>query len=46
MHSWTSALEGGEWSALRPGSFAPDKEPPVSIGQEAGWGGSGAGVPF
>jgi hypothetical protein len=38
-HSFlTSALEGGEWSALRPGrALPPDKEPPVPTVQEAGW---------
>jgi hypothetical protein len=30
----TSALDGSEWSASRPG---PGKGPPVRIGQEAGW---------
>jgi hypothetical protein len=29
----TSALDGGEWSASRPGRALP----PVPIGQEAGW---------
>jgi hypothetical protein len=34
----TSALDGGEWSALRPGrALPPGKGPPVPIGQEAGW---------
>jgi hypothetical protein len=34
----TSALEGGEWSASRPGRALPQgKEPPVHIVQEAGW---------
>jgi hypothetical protein len=33
----TSALVGGEWSASRPGSFIPGKDPPVHIGQEVGW---------
>jgi hypothetical protein len=34
----TSALDGGEWSASRPGrALPPGKEPPVPIGQEAGW---------
>jgi hypothetical protein len=34
----TSALNGGEWSAPRPGRALPrGKEPPVSIVQEAGW---------
>jgi hypothetical protein len=34
----TSALEGGEWSASRPGrALFPEKEPPVPIVQEAGW---------
>jgi hypothetical protein len=34
----TSALEGGEWSASRPGrTLPPGKEPPVPIVQEAGW---------
>ena len=33
----TAALEGGEWSAARPGStLSPGKEP-VPILQEAGW---------
>jgi hypothetical protein len=31
----TSALDGGEWSASRPGhALAPRKGPPVPIGQE------------
>jgi hypothetical protein len=34
----TSALDGGEWSASRPGrSLAPGKGPPVPIVEEAGW---------
>jgi hypothetical protein len=34
----TSALDGGEWSASRPGrALAPEKGPPVPIVQEAGW---------
>jgi hypothetical protein len=34
----TSALEGGEWSASRPGrALAPGKGTPVPIVQEAGW---------
>jgi hypothetical protein len=34
----TSALDGGQWSASRPGRvLAPRKGPPVSIVQEAGW---------
>jgi hypothetical protein len=34
----TSALEGGEWSASRPGrALLPGKEPPVPTVQEAGW---------
>jgi hypothetical protein len=34
----TSTLEGGEWSAARPGrALPPGKEPPVPIVQEAGW---------
>jgi hypothetical protein len=34
----TLALDGGEWSASRPGStLPPGKEPLVPIGQEAGW---------
>jgi len=31
-HSLTSALDGGEWSASRPGRFTPEKEPLVPIG--------------
>jgi hypothetical protein len=34
----TSALDGGEWSASRPGCALPlGKGPPVPIVQEAGW---------
>jgi hypothetical protein len=34
----TSALDGGEWSASRPGRvLPPGKWPPVPIVQEAGW---------
>jgi hypothetical protein len=34
----TSALDGGEWSASRPGRSLPQgKGPPVPIVQEAGW---------
>jgi hypothetical protein len=34
----TSALEGGEWSASRPGrALPPYKEPPVPTVQGAGW---------
>jgi hypothetical protein len=34
----TSALEGDEWSASRPGrALPPGKESPVPIVQEAGW---------
>jgi hypothetical protein len=34
----TSAQDGGEWSASRPGrALAPGKGPPVPIVQEAGW---------
>jgi hypothetical protein len=33
---WTSALEGGEVSASRPGRFTPGKDP-VPILQKAGW---------
>jgi hypothetical protein len=34
----TSALEGGEWSASRPGrDLLPGKEPPVPTVQAAGW---------
>ena len=32
----TSALEGGGWSATRPGRFTPVKDP-VPIVQEVGW---------
>jgi len=33
----TSALEGGEGSALRPGRTLPPRKDPVSIVQETGW---------
>jgi hypothetical protein len=34
----TSALDGGEWSASRPGrALPPGKGPPVPIVQAAGW---------
>jgi hypothetical protein len=33
-----STLDGGEWSASRPGrAFTPGEGSPVPIGQEAGW---------
>ena len=34
----TTALEGGEWSAARPGRALPPGKNPVPIVQEAGWG--------
>jgi hypothetical protein len=33
----TTALEGGEWSAARPGYTLPPGKNPVPIVQEAGW---------
>jgi hypothetical protein len=33
----TSALDGVEWSASRPGRALPRERPPVPIVQEAGW---------
>jgi len=33
----TAALEGGDWSAARPGRTLPPEKNPVSILQEAGW---------
>jgi len=33
----TAALEGGEWSAARPGRSLPSGKDPVPILQEAGW---------
>jgi hypothetical protein len=34
----TSAVDGGEWSASRPGRIlTPGKGPPVPVVQEAGW---------
>jgi hypothetical protein len=34
----TSALDGDEWSASRPGrALPPEKGPPVPIVREAGW---------
>jgi len=33
----TAALEGGEWSAARPGRNLPPVKEPVPILQEAGW---------
>ena len=33
----TTALEGGEGSALRPGRSLPPRKDPVLIVQEAGW---------
>jgi len=35
--SMTAALEGGEWSAARPGRTLLPGKVPVSILQEAGW---------
>jgi hypothetical protein len=37
MHYLTSALDGGECSASRPGRFTPRDEPLLPIGQEADW---------
>ena len=34
----TAALEGGEWSAARPGRTLPPGKEPVPILQEARWG--------
>ena len=34
--SLTLALDGGEWSAARPGCFTPGKDPVPKV-QEAGW---------
>jgi hypothetical protein len=31
LHTLTSALDGGEWSALRSGRFNPENEPPIPI---------------
>jgi len=36
-HHAMKALDGGEWSASRPGHFTRWKEPLVPIEQEAGW---------
>jgi len=40
FNSWfkglTSALDGGEWSGLRPGLFIPAERTPVTIEREAG----------
>jgi hypothetical protein len=33
----TSALDGGGWSASRPGCFTSRERNPSTIGQEAGW---------
>ena len=33
----TAALEGGEWSAARPGRTLPPGKDPLPILQEAGW---------
>ena len=33
----TAALEGGEWSAARPGRNLPPGKDPVPILQETGW---------
>jgi hypothetical protein len=39
LHSFlTSALDQGVRSASHPGRFAPEKEPAVSVGQDAGCG--------
>jgi hypothetical protein len=34
---FTSALDGCEWSASRPGRFTSGERSPVPIGEEAGW---------
>jgi hypothetical protein len=33
----SSLLDGGEWTASPTAALPPGKEPPVSIGYEAGW---------
>jgi hypothetical protein len=33
----TSAVDGGEWSASRPGRFNPGEEATVPIALESGW---------
>jgi len=35
--SMTKALEGGEWSAARPGRSLPPGKDPVPIVKEGGW---------
>ena len=40
----TAALEGGEWSAARPGRTLPPGKDPAPILQEAGGGGARAGL--
>ena len=35
--SMTAALEGGEWSAARPGRTLPPRKDAVPILQKAGW---------
>jgi hypothetical protein len=37
MNSLSSVLDGGEWSASRPGRFSHRERSPVPIGQEAVW---------
>jgi hypothetical protein len=42
IHFMTSALNGGEWSASRPGRALPQgKGLPVSSGKDAGWASAG-----
>jgi hypothetical protein len=43
MHSSTSALDGGEWSASRPGRFNPRKRAPGTH-WKGGWMGPRAGL--
>ena len=37
LSSMTVALEGGEWSAARPGRSLPPQKDPLRIVQEVGW---------
>jgi hypothetical protein len=38
------SLDGSEWSASRPASLPPGKEPPLSIRSETGWAAAGLDV--
>jgi hypothetical protein len=46
MHTLTSALDGGEWSASRPGRFTPRERAPVKIMKGDKWDNTSEGLVY